>query len=312
LPYSDVINSGDLGNLIPVEYATEIIKEAPKASAILSRARQVPMSTKTKSQPVLSALPDAYWVNGPTGLKSTTKESWESPIITAEELAAIVVIPDSLFDDSSVPLWTEVQPYIVEALGKKVDEAAIFGVDKPASWPTAIIPAATAAGNIVTAGTGTDIGQDVASLAEAIAKDGFSINGFACRPGLNWSFVGLRNANGTPIYQPSLTEGIPGTLYGYPHNEVLNGAWDSSVAEILAADWSKFVVGVRQDITFRIFDTGVISDDTGKVIVNLLQQDSKALRVVFRVGFQVLNPATRLNGDSATRYPAGLVAPAGA
>ena len=37
-----------------------------------------------------------------------------------------------------------------------------------------------------------------------------------------------------------------------------------------------------------------------------MQQDSKAMRVVFRVGFQVAQPLTRLG----TVYPAGVVTPA--
>ena len=38
------------------------------------------------------------------------------------------------------------------------------------------------------------------------------------------------------------------------------------------------------------------TDQDGKVILNLMQQDSKALRVVFRVGFQVAQPYSKLTG----------------
>ena len=34
------------------------------------------MSAKFKKQPVLSALPVAYFVNGDTGLKQTTEAAW--------------------------------------------------------------------------------------------------------------------------------------------------------------------------------------------------------------------------------------------
>ena len=55
---------------------------------------------------------------------------------------------------------------------------------------------------------------------------------------------------------------------------------------LLGADWSNFVVGIRQDITYKMLDQSVISDDNGKVILNLAQQDCVAMRVVFRVGFR--------------------------
>ena len=309
--YANVLGRADLTDvLVPDQVINEIIAENPAQGVIRNRARTIRMSAKKAKQPVLASLPDAYWVDGDTGLKQTTKNTWANTTITAEELAVIVPIPDALVDDANVPLWSQIQPLLIEALDRKIDGAALFGTDKPDSWPTAVIPAAIAAGNTITRGTGADLGVDVASLGQKIAKQGFGINGFAAEPGLQWELVGLRNDNGTPIYTPSLAAGTPSGLYGYPLNEVLTGAWDPAVASILAADWSKFVVGVRQDVTFDIFSEGVISDNTGKVILNLMQQDTKALRVVFRVGFQVANPMTRVNPTEATRYPAGVIVPA--
>jgi len=218
-----------------------------------------------------------------------------------------VPIPDAVVDDANVPLWDQVRPLLAEAIGLKVDTAALFGVDKPDSWPDGIVPAAIAAGNTVTEGTGADLGVDVASLGQKLAEQGYGITGFASKPGLQWQLVGLRSSTGTPIYTPSLSAGTPAGLYGYPLNEVLNGSWDADQATMLGADWSKFVVGIRQDITYDLFSEGVISDASGKVILNLMQQDTKALRVVFRVGFQVAKPITRVGGPSG--YPAGIIAP---
>lgn len=306
--YEESIGRGD--TVIPEPIANEIIQELPGASGLLNRARRVRLSSKTLKQPVLSALPDAYWVNGDTGLKQTTKEEWDNLTITAEELAALVVVPDAVIDDSQIPIWSEVRPLLVQAIGRKVDEAGLFGVDKPGSWPTAVVPGAIAAGNTVDEGDNDDLAADVAELGQLVAEDGFAVNGFASAPGLNWRLVGLRNNQGSPIYTPSLAAGSPSTLYGYPLNEVTNGAWDSDEATLIGADWSKFVIGVRQDITFSISDSAVITDSEGKVIVNAYQQDSKILRVVFRVGFQIANPVTAVN-SGITRYPAGVLAPAG-
>lgn len=310
--YNNAINRTGAGALVPVEHAKEIIKEAPKDSAALSLMRRVPMSSKTKSQPVLSVLPQAYWVNGDTGLKQTTKQEWKNQVITAEELAAIVVIPDALFDDAEVPLWEEVKPYLRQAIGQTVDAAVLFGNDKPASWTTpAVVPGAVNAGNTVALGTGQDIGVDVASLGEKVALDGYTVNGFASRPGLQWTLRTVRSTDGIPIYGSTIGDnGGPG-LYGFPLREIDNGAWDADEATLVAADWSKFVIGVRQDITYDIFKEGVISDADGKVIVNLMQQDSKALRVVFRVGYVGANPITALNSDDNTRFPAGVLTPSG-
>ena len=167
--------------LLPEQTINEIIQTAPESSVILSRARKVQMSSKKAKQPVLSSLPDAYWLDGDTGLKQTTDASWKGVSMTAEELAVIVPIPNAVVDDANIPLWEQIRPLLAEAIGKKVDQAAVFGTDKPTSWPTAIIPAAIAAGNTVAAETGVDFGVDVANLAEKVSVDGFAINGFASR-----------------------------------------------------------------------------------------------------------------------------------
>ena len=306
--FNQSIARNDLGTaLIPDDVSQEIIQAMPQSSVLLTRARRVPMSTHKKTQPVLATLPDAYWV-AEGGLKSTSKATWEDTVITAEEIAVIVPIPDSVVDDSKINLWGAVKPLIAEAIGRKIDQAAIFGVDKPSTWPADILSAAKTAGTNVVQGTGKDLAQDVATLGETIAKKGFAVNGFASQPGLNWQLVGLRDTNGQPIYTPSLAAGTPSTLYGYPLNEVANGAWDATKAVLLAADWTKFVVGVRQDITYQVFDQGVISDANGKVLYNLMQQDAKAMRVVMRVGFQVANPVTRTE-TKGKQYPAGFITP---
>ena len=161
-------------------------------------------------------------------------------------------------------------------------------------------------------------GQRLAPLVPQPVRDAVRLQRLEDRNG-NWHaldydgearLVGLRDTNGAPIYTPSLAGGTPSSLYGYPLSEVTNGAWHSEAATLLAADWSKFVVGVRQDITFEIFREGIISDEAGKVVFNAMQQDSKIMRVVFRVGFQVANPLTRINGDGGSRYPAGVITPA--
>lgn len=309
---NDVIARTDLGTnngLIPVQYAQEIIKNSPKSSVILTRGRHVTMTSKERVQPVLNLFPNAYWVNGDTGLKQTTKQQWGDLKLTAEEIAVIVPVPEAIINDASIDLWAEITPAISESIGKLIDEAAIFGTGKPDSWPTAIVPAAIAANNKVTEGDGVDLADDIAAMGELLATQGYNLNGFASQPGLNWKLRRLRTSDGTPIYQQSLSGAGTSGVYGLPLNEVENGSWDAETAMMLGADWSNFIVGMRQDITYKWLDQAVISDDNGKVILNLAQQDCVALRVVMRVGFQVANPINRIEPTAANRYPAVVLSP---
>ena len=103
--------------------------------------------------------------------------------------------------------------------------------------------------------------------------------------------------------------GQGGGLFGFPLNEVANGAWDSTSASLIAGDWQKAIVGVRQDISFKVFDQGVVSDGSGNVVLNLMQQDSVALRVTMRLGFSVANPVTAVESSALERAPFAVLKP---
>ncbi|MFE3122355.1 phage major capsid protein [Streptomyces hydrogenans] len=309
MPTYNSLISRDASNdpLVPTPVSAEIIQELPAQSALLQRAARAPMSSKTQRQPVLDVMPIAYFVGGDTGLKQTSTQDWKNVDLVAEEIAAIVPIPEAYLDDAQMPIWDQVKPRLVEAIGSLLDGAALFGINKPSTWSPSVYSSAVAAGNTTIAGSGDDFAQDVTVVAEKVAQDGFAVNGFISRPGLTWKLNGLRSVDGVPIYQPNL-QGTPGgTLYGYPMSELTNGGFDTSEAELLMGDWRKAIVGVRQDISFKMFTEGVISDDDGKVVLNLMQQDSVAMRVVARFAFATANPATRLNTNSATRSPFGAV-----
>lgn len=295
--------------LVPDPVVADVIKQLPQASAVLSVARRVPMSAKTNRQPVLSALPEAYFVNGDTGRKQTDKVVWDNVSLVAEEIAVIVPVPEAYLDDSAIPIWSEVQPLITEAFGRKIDRAALFGIDKPATWGDAVVVGAAAAGNIVLEGTGDDLAEEVAQLGQELDEDGFETTGFVSSAGLRWRLRRLRDSDGSPIYSHP-ADGGPATLYGLPLGESRNGGFDPEIATVIAGDWSKAIVGIRQDITFKVFTEGVISDDSGQVVLNLMQQDSVALRAVMRVAWAVANPVTPLNDDDDSRFPFAALVPA--
>jgi len=278
------------------------------------------MSTRTARIPATALLATAYWVGGTdsTGLKQETIAEWKGVNLIVEELAALVAIPHAYEDDSGFPVWDETRPQVVEALGKKLDEAVLFGVDKPATWGDDIVTRATAAGNTTVAGTAVDLAADIAASAGTLKRSGYRTTGFAVEPGFGWDLIGTRATDGTPIYQRDLAGPITTGLYGFPMMEVENGAWDPATAQVVHGDWSKSIVGVRQDITFTRHEDGVINDSGGAIVFNAMQQDSTIWRAVMRVAWASANPATRLasaaGGDADknkddNKYPFAVITP---
>lgn len=307
-----VMNSNP--DLLPIEWAREVIKEMAHSSAALALSRRVQMSTRQQRLPVASALAGAYWVgnsaNDFTNLKQQTKAEWAGVNLNVEELAVLVAIPHAYQDDNAFPVWEETRPQIVEAMGAALDAAVFFGLNKPSTWPTALMPSIIAAGQTVALGEGDDLAQDIAMSAQNLEEVGFSTNGFATAPGFDWRLIGLRSAEGIPIYQNDLAGPIKKGLYGYPMQPVLNGSWDADEALVIHGDWSKSVVGLRQDITFTQHDSGIISDSEGNVVFNAMQQDATIWRAVMRVAWARANPVTRLQESAALRFPFGAITPA--
>jgi len=302
--------------LIPEPLAASIIQEAPTQSAALSLMNKTTLSAKTQRQPVLDVLPVAYWVGGDTGMKQTTLEQWKQVVMVVEELAVIVPIPEAYLDDADVPLWGQIQPRIVEAVGQMIDNAVLWGVNKPVTWGESVFQGALKSSQALVEGASgsLDLGQDVSNLGFLMAQTGFAVRGFAAQPGINWRLVGIRSSQGQPIYQPNM-QGTPGgTLYGYQMSEVDNGSWNASVASgatLLCGDFSKAIIGIRKDISFKMFTEGVISDDSGKVILNLMQQDTVAMRMTMRLAYATVNPVTIMqpNKDIQHRWPFGALLP---
>jgi HK97 family phage major capsid protein len=306
MPYANTVSRSNVSALIPEEATREIIQNVEDSSAALSLFRHVTMSTNQYRMPVLAALPTAYFVSGDTGLKQTTEMAWANKFLFAEELAVIVPIPEAVLDDSSFDIWGEIRPKIEEAVGRALDAAIFFGVNKPASWPTDVAASAVAAGNTYTRGTSTaalgGIAEDINQLMGTVEADGFNPNGFVTRTTYKARLRSARDTTGQKLLDvgASSIEGEP-LIYAMP------GLWPtgSGSAEMFTGDWSQGIIAVRQDFTYKVLDQAVITDNSATPVIqyNLAQQDMVALRVVARYAWQVPNPINYEQLTEASRYP---------
>jgi len=315
MPYDSVITRTDAEALIPEEVSREIIQSVPEASAVMSMARRLPnMSRKQQRLPILSALIEAYFVAGDTGLKQTSKAAWDNKYIIAEELAVIVPIPETVLDDADYDIWGEVQPRIVEAFGRKFDAAVLHGEDAPATWPSDLMTGATAAGHVIARGSvGADVYDDLMSengLFSLVEEDGYDVTGHVAALRMRSILRGLRDANGQPIFVRTIQDRTRYELDGSPMTFPKNGGIDPTAALLFSGDWDQLVYSMRTDITYKMLTEAVLTDSGGTVVFNLAQQDMVALRAVMRLGWQLPNPINRVNPEEGTRYPFAVLTPA--
>lgn len=305
--FDQLLSRVDAAGVLPPEEVAPLIQAAAAQSVALSLFRTVRMGTLQTRVPVLEALGQAYWVNGDTGLKQTTDVRFGASVLTAEEIAVIVPIPNAVIDDSSQDIWRVVRPLLAQRFGRVIDLAVLAGINRPASFSPAIVPTAVFDGNVATAGAPAEEGGVLADLAlvfDLVEADGFDVSGVAAARPLRGLLRGARDSTGQPLMDRS--SGLT-TVEGQP--VVWAGAGVLGTALAVVGDWSCAVLGIRQDISFDLSRDGVIVDETGKVILSALQQDCTLLRAVMRIGFATAVPATDAEEGSGTPYPFAVLEP---
>lgn len=296
-----VISRTDVDSLIETQVANEIFEGVIKDSKALSMFRRLPNMTSDKTKlRVLDSLPVAYFVDESTnnGRKNTTKMAWDKKFINAAELAVIVPIKENVLNDSSIDIWAEVRPRIVEAFAKKIDNAMFFGVDKPTDWRKGLVPSVIDAGAEVTE-TGK-LYSDINDVMTKVEESGYEVNGILGGVGLKGKFRMMTDTTGQPL---NTTE-----IGSIRRAFMDNGVWDKSKSTLIAGDFSQAVYAIRQDVTYKILDQAVIQDTDGSILYNLAQDDMVALRVVMRLGWEIPNPVNALN-ETEARFPFASLKP---
>ena len=308
---ANVIDRSGAESLIPTQEANEIIQGTITQSAVLSRGRKLAnMTSRQYKMPVLDMLPIAYFVNGDTGQKKTTKQAWNKKFITAEEIAVIVPIPEAVLDDAEYDIWAEVKPRVTEAFGKVIDGAILFDVDKPSTWRDGVVTTATKAQSVVTLGASDNLYDKIMAEEGVIAKvedSGYFVNGHMADISMRAKLRGLKDADGNPIFKSDMQGATSYSLDGSPMNFPNNGAFDKSKALMISGDFSQLVYSIRQDITFKLFTEGVVQNTDGTIAYNLMQNDMVALRAVMRLGWEIPNPINALKTDKTKRCPFSIL-----
>ena len=308
-----MIERTDVSGFIPEPAAREIFQGVVESSAVLRQGRKLPnMTSKTLSINVLDMLPMAYWVDGDNGHKQTTAQAWEKKKLYAEELAVIVPIPEAVLADSSYDIWGEVKPRIVEAMGRRIDEAILFGTGKPGTWRDSIVETAESAGCSVT--IGTNLYQDILGEGGVIAKaeeSGYLVRGIMSSVQMRARLRGLVDNQKRPLFLNSMQEGAQYALAGIPMDFPMNGAWDDESALMIVGDFSQLVYSIRQDVTFKVLTEATIVDpSTKEVVYSLAQQDMVALRAVMRLGWEIPNPVSAYRDTLDDYSPFAVLKPA--
>jgi HK97 family phage major capsid protein len=304
------ISRAEVATLIQEAYADTLLNAAKQGSTVLSAFPTVSMGTKTTHLPVLATLPEAGWVSesatAAEGVKPQSKVTWENRTLVAEELAVVIPVHENVVDDATVSVITEIAALGGQAIGKKLDEAVLFGIDKPASWVSkALVDAATASGNVISVtapdaqANSNDIVGGINQAAQAIALAGYAPDTLISSLALRYQVANLRDANGNPIFRDE-------SLAGFRTFFNRNGAFPQSTDPVvIIADASRVRIGIRQDIQVKFLDQATLG--TGANQINLAERDMVAIRMKARFAYVLGDSATSMG--NAPQSPVAVTAP---
>jgi HK97 family phage major capsid protein len=294
----DGITRADAEALFAEAVAPRVVQEATKRSVALATLPVLPMGTATERMPVLSALPTGAFLSADQAAKPLSEVAWGKKTLTAEEIAVIIPISETVIADSTIDVVGTVTDLIAQEFGRVIDAAVFFGTGAPSTFPVGGLFAA-ATGDQVVEATGVPA-TDLNALFGALEAAGFDPSDVYAGRGMKAALRGQTGVGGAPIYNPADGAGQFGSIYGVPLAYPLG--WDKTAADAIVVDDSAVVIGLRQDLTIKI-----LSEATLTGFGNLAEKDSIAVRAVMRVGFAIANPVTLDKGGQA--YPVAALTP---
>ncbi|MCE5343735.1 MAG: phage major capsid protein [Eubacteriales bacterium] len=247
----------DTSALSDEQVYAEVIKGITEGSTVLPLMTRLPDLTKKQGKlAVLSALPQAYFVSGDTGIKQTTKAAWENVYITSEELAVIIPISEAVLDDVDYDIWAAVRQPLIDVFYSKIDRAILHSDNRPSSWPIGVATQAAATGHQVA--ETAELYQDllgVGGVLNLIEADGYSANGAVAQTGFKAKMRGLVDANKQPIFRSAYSNGNAGSMVyeldGNPIHFPANGSMATGDPLAVFGDFKQAVFAMRKELTFN-------------------------------------------------------------
>ena len=266
----------DYAGLVPRGVAQNFLDLIEVQSVALRLGNVMRMSEATEVLPIASFLPQVgFTTTRYGGRKPATKIEWSAQNLIPEEIAATIPIPENWIRDAGFDVWGSVRTALLTSLAIVLDRAILFGDGEPPNYPPNGV-----AGPPPAPLTGADALAAIDAGLAAVEESGLVPNGIASSPKINSA---LRQEFRTIAVPP--TEAPPSGIYGLP--VATTPAWDSTKGDAIVGDWTRLAIGVREDISFRTTDTGVLQDGAGAIVANMFQDNLVALKVWMKVAVAI-------------------------
>ena len=265
---------------LPAEVSSEILQKTQEQSAVMQMARQIVLPGRGVEIPVITADPEASWVNE-TASKPVSNPGLDKKVMTAYKLAVIVPFSNEFRRDAA-GLYDALIGRLPLSLASKFDATCFGNVQAPGSNFDTF--ANCTAQNI--GGTNTYAGL-VAADADVADHDGI-LNGYVISPKAKAVLLSALDDNKRPLFINSVAEGAIPMILG-ARTLMSKGAYKAGAGSTpnvvgVAGDWTQAVYGTVEGVKIDISDQATLVN--GNTTINLFQQNMFAVRAEIEIGFR--------------------------
>ena len=255
------IYRGTSGIELPKEISQEVIQGAIAKSAVMQLAQRVYLPGRGLSIPVITADPTVSIVNE-AAEKPVSNSTFSSKNLVPKKFAVIELVSMELRRDL---------PRLYDALIDRLPGAIAKAFDTQALTQSAI----TGFDSLVNVTSASTVQEGM----QAIAADGYRMNGIAAGPSAEVDLITATNALGMPIWVDSMQDGKLGRIYGA---DVVPCA---AINGMVAGDWTKAFYGIVDGINIRFSEEATVNDGTNQI--NLWQRNMIGILVEAEMSFAV-------------------------
>ena len=277
--------------------ASDVFAKSPYKSWVREMIKSQRMSAAKGSVRVKGVVGPASWV-GADRQKPYVAYSVTSKRLEAKEIAQTSTVPEEDFMDTDVDVVEEMHEVGGESVLKGLDDSlyrATSAAGNPFHAQTpSILAGANAAGNTAV-GTG-NLADDFKTAAALVRADGYG-----GRIGFLVEGFGEEALWGLTAGELSTAVYVDGKVWGQPVFFIETSDLDAGNYKISALALEHFVLGIREDLTFKISGETALQDTVNDELITTFDHDLVAFRVKARFGFAASND------EAVTHYPAAVV-----
>lgn len=290
----NAMTTDENGAIIPPEEFIAEVSRLEEEYGVASRYVNLRRTTNNSLRGIKGGEDLALVKTSELGVKSKQETSYEQFTLTHLEYTGIVPVSDTLLEDSAIDLWSDLTNRFARANAMRQDQLVFTENDTDDDVYGILNATGTAQVSVPSLTEDVTIADALNEMMYEVPTPSMSNGRFYLHRSLLGLIQRLKDSSNRYIWQPGIDGGASGTIWGMPYSltEVLPSINEIEDGDpfLIFGDLRNTILSVRVPMQTQFFNTGVITDASGAVLLNLMQQDAQAIRARVRMNQVHVHP----------------------